>query len=77
MVVLGRSVARFSFASYYWYWSGIIVMIMEIILIHLDPKQDSRMHLSGSSSLCKMTINNVRPEDAGRLIIISIIDTTK
>ena len=46
---------------------------MEIILIHLDPKQDSRMHLSGSSSLCKMTINNVRPEDAGRLIIISII----
>merc|ERR1712130_1087329 len=30
--------------------------------------QDSRMHLSGSSSLCTMTINNVRPEDAGRYI---------
>ena len=33
------------------------------------------MHLAGSSTLCTMTINNVRPEDAGRFLFFIIIIT--
>ena len=31
------------------------------------------MHLAGSSTLCTMTINNVRPEDAGRFLFFIIV----